>query len=72
MNSCFMLSCVCLFFGCTLSLVLKIKSDWKLEIALDGTTLMLTTKSVIDFDVNLGAIECSITRIYGPWSSKLI
>jgi len=31
-----------LLLSCTLSLVLKVEPNWKLEIALNGTTLMLT------------------------------
>ena len=31
-----------LFFGCSLTLILKVEPDWKLEITLDGTALMFT------------------------------
>lgn len=34
--------------------ILKIKSDWQLEIQLDGGALMLSANGVFDLNINLG------------------
>ena len=72
LNCSFMLSSMCLFLCCTFSLILEIKSDWQLEIALNSTTLVLTTEGIINFNVYFRAVESSITRINGPGSSEFI
>ena len=72
LNCSLVFSSMYLFISCAFCLVLKIESNRKLEIALHGTTLVLTTKSIVNFNINLGSIESSITRIDRPGSSKLV
>lgn len=71
-NCCFVFRSVQLFFRCTFCLVLKIESYRKLEITLHGTALMLTTKCIVNFNINLGSIESSIARIDRPGSSEFV
>jgi hypothetical protein len=58
--------------GGILSLELEVEPNWKLEINLNCSTLMLTFQSVKDLDINLWSIESSITWVKHPWLSKLI
>mmetsp|Transcript_27074 Transcript_27074/g.42024 ORF Transcript_27074/g.42024 Transcript_27074/m.42024 type:complete len:216 (-) Transcript_27074:1575-2222(-) len=51
-------------------LVSQIKSDGQLEIELNCSTLMHAIHGIHDFDVNLGSIERSITRIFAPVSGS--
>lgn len=64
--------CVGLLFSSTLSLVLKVESNGELEITLDGTTLVLSAQSIEHLDIDLGAVEGTITVVVGPWASKSI
>lgn len=72
LNCSLVLGSVQLFVRGTFCLVLKIESYRKLEITLHGAALMLTTKCIVNFNVNLGSIESSIARINRPGSSEFV
>jgi len=72
LNCSLVLGSVHLFVRGTFCLVLKIESYRKLEITLHGAALMLTTKCIVNFNVNLGSIESSIARINRPGSSEFV
>lgn len=61
-----------LLFSSTLSLVLKVKSNGQLEITLHGTALVLSAQSIVHLDIDLGAVEGTITVVVGPWAAKSI
>lgn len=61
-----------LLFSCVLGLVLKVESNGKLEITLDGTTLVLSAEGVVHLDIDLGAVEGTIAVIVGPWAAESI
>ena len=61
-----------LLFSSILSLVLQVESDGLLEIALDGTALMLSLKSIAYLNIDLGSVESAITVVESPGSSKFI
>lgn len=61
-----------LLVSSVLSLVLQVESNRLLEIALNGTTLMMSAQSVVDLDVDLGTVEGTISVVEGPGSSKLV
>lgn len=55
-----------------LSLVLKVESNWELEIKLHGTALMGSLKGIEDLDVNLGSVEGTISWVFLPGLSKAV
>lgn len=61
-----------LLFSSTLSLVLKVKSNGQLEITLHGTALVLSAQSIVHLDIDLGAVEGTITVVVGPWAAESI
>lgn len=61
-----------LLFSGIFMLVLQIKSNRLLEIDLDSSALVLSLQSVIDLNVDLWPIECTITVIVGPGSAKFV
>jgi len=50
----------------------EIESDRELEIKLNSGTLVVSTNGIIDLNVDLWSIECSITRVENPLLSKFI
>jgi len=52
--------------------VLEIETDRQLEVELDSTALMWSLESIEDFDINLGAVECTIGWVNFPWLAELI
>jgi hypothetical protein len=63
-------------FGLLLSsafcLVLQIKPDWLLEVALHGTALVLASEGIEDFNVDLGPVERAVAMVEGPRFSVLV
>ena len=64
-------SCL-LFFCCSLTLVLKIKSDWQLEVQLNSTALMGSSEGIVHFDVNFGSVKGTFTFVKLPWLSIFV
>ena len=46
--------------------VLEVEPLGELEVELDGRALERATERILDFDVDLGAIECTVTRVELP------
>lgn len=59
-------SILCLLLSGIFSLVLKVETNGGVEVDLDGTALVLSLKSIVDLDVNLGSIEGTISLVDGP------
>ena len=55
-----------------LSLVLEVESDGQLEIKLDGSTLVTSVEGISEFDIDLGTVKGSITRVQLPSATELI
>ena len=53
-------------------LILQVESNRLLEIDLDSSALVLSLQSIIDLNVDLWPIECTITVIIGPGSAKFV
>lgn len=52
--------------------ILKIKSDWQLEIQLDGGALMLSANGIFDLNVNLwGKIRKSVFAFQWIYPNKI-
>jgi hypothetical protein len=51
---------------------LQVKSDWQLEIKLDGSALMSSFQSIVNFDINFWSVESTTSLICLPWFSKII
>jgi hypothetical protein len=54
------------------NLVLKTKANGKLEIKLNGSTLVLALQGVHESDIDLGTVESSISRIELPFETRVI
>mmetsp|Transcript_377 Transcript_377/g.1430 ORF Transcript_377/g.1430 Transcript_377/m.1430 type:complete len:244 (-) Transcript_377:1000-1731(-) len=52
--------------------VVQLKTLRKVEIELDGCTLVRTSQRVSDCDVNLWSVECTSTNILLPLASKVL
>ena len=63
---------VCLFFSSTFGLILKVKADRLLEIALDSTALVLTSESIHNFDINLRTVKRAISMVKSPRTTKTL
>jgi len=63
---------VSLLFCGILSLVLQIESDGLLEIAMNGTALVLTFEGIHHLDVDLGSVERTVTVVESPWPTELV
>jgi hypothetical protein len=50
---------------------LEVESNWKLEIELASTTLMLSAESIEELEINFGTIKGSITLINFKLLSEL-
>lgn len=50
--------------------ILKIKSDWQLEIQLDGGALMLSANGIFDLNINLFGTEERICSTVKPFSTE--
>lgn len=61
-----------LFLSSVLVLILKVESDWLLEINLNSSTLILSLEGVVDLNVNLWAIESAITVVESPGSANFV
>ena len=66
------LSRVLLLFGCALGLVLHVEADGQVEIALNGTALVLALECVEDLDVDFGAVESTITCVDSPGTTETV
>jgi hypothetical protein len=60
-----------LFFFNFLGSELEVESDWKLEIELASTALMLSAESIEELEINFGAIKSSISLVDLKFFSKL-
>lgn len=58
--------------GPTWGTYFKVEPDGKLKVELDCGTLMASFESISDVNVDLWAIECTITRVQLPPLSYLI
>ncbi len=56
----------------TFCLVLKIESNWLLEVTLHSAALMLSPQSIEDLNIDFRSIESSISMVKGPRSSKFV
>ena len=54
------------------SCVFKVKSERKLEIKLDGSTLPCSSYRVFQMEVDLRSVERSISFIYYIWKSQIV
>ena len=61
-----------IFFNILVSLILEVEPDWQVEIKLDGTTLVMSLKSIEYLDINLWSIESTISWVLFPWFSRSI
>lgn len=61
-----------LFLCSVLVLILKVESNWLLEINLNGSTLILSLEGVVDLNVNLWAIESAITVVESPGPANFV
>jgi len=52
--------------------VVKIESDRSLEIELDCTALVISTKGIVELDVDLRSVEGTISRVLLPSESLLL
>lgn len=59
-----------LFLGSAFGLILQVEADGLLEINLDGTTLVLSLKGVVNLHVDLGTVESTVTVIESPRLSE--
>ena len=55
-----------LLFSSCFTLILQVKSNWKLEVKLNCSTLMSTSKCIIDLDINFWSIESPLSLISFP------
>lgn len=53
-------------------LILQVEANRKLEITLNGTTLMSSLKGIVNFNVNLGTIKRAITSVEFPWLTESV
>jgi len=60
------------FFFNLFSSVLKVESNWKLEVKLTGSTLMLSSESIKKFKIDFWAIESSISLVDFVFFSELV
>ena len=56
----------------SLRLVLQVEADGLLEVTLDGTALMSLLERAQHLNVNLGAVEGTITMVVGPWLAEVV
>ena len=68
----FKLGSVSLLISSTFSLVLQVETNRELEVTLDGTALVGTLHSIVNFDVDLWTVESAISSVDLPWSSEFI
>lgn len=61
-----------LFFLNLFGSVLKIKSDWKLEVKLTGSALMLSSESIEKFEINFWTVESSISFVNFVFFSEFV
>jgi hypothetical protein len=69
---CLILSCMLLFFSSSLRLILQVKPDGELEIALHSTALMATLQCIEYLDVDLRAIESTISVVKFPGAAEFV
>lgn len=56
----------------SLRLVLQVEADGLLEVTLDRTALMSLLERAQHLNVNLGAVEGTITMVVGPWLAEVV
>lgn len=61
-----------LLFCCALCLVLQVKPNWQLEVALHCAALVLSAQSVVYLDVDLRAVESAVACVDRPGSAELV
>ena len=52
--------------------VAQVKPSGQLEVQLYSGTLMLPLESILQSDINLRPIECSVSRVELPWQASAI
>jgi hypothetical protein len=63
---------VSLFLSSVFSLILKVESDRLLEVQLNSAALVLTSQGIINLNVDLGAVESTISMVVSPGSTELV
>mmetsp|Transcript_3914 Transcript_3914/g.9378 ORF Transcript_3914/g.9378 Transcript_3914/m.9378 type:complete len:339 (+) Transcript_3914:286-1302(+) len=52
--------------------VLQVEADGSIEVQLDRAALMLSLHRILKPDVDLGTVECSVSRVQRPLSARLV
>ncbi len=61
-----------LLLGSIFVLILQVKPNRLLKVDLDSSALVLSLQSIKDLNVDLWAIECTITVVKGPGPAKFV
>jgi len=61
-----------LFLSSSLTLILKVETNRLLEIDLNSTALVLSLKSIVDLNIDLGSVESTITMVESPGDAGFV